>query len=199
MSTDTTTAPGYPLRYDVEYPGKHSRLLNGLWPIKLILAVPHLLILYALGAVASLMILISFFAILFTKKYPKGLFDFVVNVYRWNANVGAYLGMLRDEYPPFSWEPGKYPVTYEVDYPDELGRFAPLYKWLLAIPNIIVLYLVVIVAILLWVVAWFAIVITGKMPQGIFNFLTGVSRWSYRTSAYYAQLLTDAYPPFSLK
>jgi hypothetical protein len=196
MAAPAMPPSGYPVRYDVEYQESHSRLLIF---VKWLLAIPHLLILYALGAVASICILIAFFAILFTKKYPKGLFDFVVNIYRWTNNVYAYIFLLRDEYPPFTWEPGKYPVTFEVDYPESLGRFAPLYKWLLAIPNLIVLYLVVIVAFFLGFIGWFAILFTGKLPRGIHDFLVGTGRWSNRLSAYYAYLFTDQYPPFSMK
>ena len=188
-------ASGYPLRYDVEYPENLSRWLIF---VKWLLAIPHFLILYALMGVANVIIFIAFFAILFTRRFPRGLFDFVVNIYRWNANVSAYVGLLRDEYPPFSWEAGKYPVTYEVDYPEQLNRWLPLVKWLLALPHYIVLMLLLIVAVLLWIVAWFAILFTGRFPQGIFNFIVGVTRWTYRVNAY-VYLLRDDYPPFSLK
>jgi hypothetical protein len=201
MSADAMAAPamppsGYPVRFDVAYPDKLSRLLIF---VKWLLAIPHLLILYALGAVAGICIFIAFFAILFTKKYPKGLFDFVVNIYRWQNNVSAYVLLLRDEYPPFTWEPGQYPVTFEVDYPDSLGRFAPLYKWLLAIPNLFVLYIVLIVAYFLVFIGWFAILFTGKLPRGIHDFVVGALRWNNRLNAYGFALLTDQYPPFSMK
>ncbi len=104
-------APGYPLRYDVEYPEELSRWLSF---VKWLLAIPHFIILYDLGVAAGVNGFFDFFAILFTKRYPQGLFDFVVNVNRWGANVGAYYGLFRDEYPPFSWEPGQFAVTYEV-------------------------------------------------------------------------------------
>ncbi len=199
MSSDamaaTPTPSGYPVRYDAQYEAKHSRLLLFF---RWLLIIPHLLVLYALGAVANIMTFIAFFAILFTKKYPRGLFDFVVNIHRWQANVGAYIFMLRDEYPPFSWEPGSYPVTFEADYPGEMARFAPLYKWLLAIPNLIVLVFVAIVAILLWFISWFAILFTGTFPKGMFDFIVGTHRWSVRLNAY-VYLLTDKYPPFSTK
>src|SRR3989304_8752615 len=138
----TAGAPGYPLRFDIEYPENLSRWLIF---VKWLLAIPHFLILYALMGVANVILFIAFFAILFTRRFPRGLFDFVVNIYRWNANVSAYVGLLRDEYPPFSWEAGKYPVTYEVDYPEQLNRWLPLIKWLLAIPHYIVLALLFIV------------------------------------------------------
>jgi len=196
MSAEATAAgaPGYPLRYDVEYPEELSRWLIF---VKWLLAIPHFIILWALSYAAAVVTFIAWFAILFTKRYPRGLFDFVVNVNRWNANVLAYYGLFRDEYPPFSWEPGQYAVTYEVDYPEELSRWLIFVKWLLAIPHFIVLLFLYIAASVAWVIAWFAILFTGRFPRGLFDFIVGVVRWQYRVNAY-ANLLRDEYPPFSL-
>jgi hypothetical protein len=190
----TATASSYPLRFDVEYPERLSR-----WKIfvKWLLAIPHIIVMYVLAILAMLFTFIAFFAILFTKRYPQGLFNFVVGFYRWNANVGAYVYLLRDEYPPFTMDAGRYPVTFEVDYPESLSRWLIFVKWLLAIANMIVLSLVGIVAVVLWVVAWFAILFTGRIPRGIFGFLVGYTRWNYRLTAY-LYLMTDKYPPFSL-
>jgi len=198
MSVETAVAgaPGYPLRFDIEYPEQLSRWLIF---VKWLLAIPHFLILYALSAVANVITFIAFFAILFTGRYPRGLFDFVVNIYRWQENVFAYYGLFRDEYPPFSWEAGKYPVTFEVDYPESLSRWLIFVKWLLAIPHIIVLFFLYIVALVVWVIVWFAILFTGRFPRGLFDFLVGVSRWSLRVNAYALLLLRDDYPPFSLR
>lgn len=187
--------PGQPVRFDIEYPEKLSRLLIF---VKWLLAIPHYIIVYVLMLVAELFIFIGCFAILFTKRFPRGLFDFVVNVNRWQANVNAYVGLMRDEYPPFSWEAGGYAVTLEIDYPEEMNRWLPLFKWLLVIPNLIVFVLFGIVAAVLWIVAWFAILFTGSMPRGIFNYLVGMQRWSTRINAY-VYLLRDDYPPFGLK
>ncbi len=197
MSVEATVAgaPGYPLRYDVEYSEELSRWLIF---VKWLLAIPHFIILYALSYAATVVTFIAWFAILFTKRYPRGLFDFVVNVNRWNANVLAYYGLFRDEYPPFSWGPGQYAVTYEVDYPEELNRWLPLIKWLLAIPHIIVLLFLFIAASVAWVIAWFAILFTKRFPRGLFDFIVGVVRWQYRVNAY-TNLLRDEYPPFSLR
>ena len=198
MSVETaiTGAPGgYPVRFDIEYPDRLSRWLIF---VKWLLAFPHFLILYALGAVAAVITFIAWFAILFTKRYPRGLFDFVVNVNRWNANVLAYYGLFRDEYPPFSWEPGNYPVTYEVDYPEELSRWLIFVKWLLAIPHFIVLMFLYIAAFVAWFIAWLAVLFTGRFPRGLFDFIVGVVRWNYRVNAY-TNLLRDDYPPFSLR
>ncbi len=197
MSAEATfaAAPGYPLRYEVVYPEEMSRWLIF---VKWLLAIPHFIILYVLSAAVNVVTLIAFFAILFTKRYPRGLFDFAVNVNRWNANVMAYLMLFRDEYPPFTWEPGEYAVTYEMDYTQELNRWLPLVKWLLAIPHFIVLGLLFIGALVALIIAWFAILFTGRFPRGLFDFVVGVHRWNYRVSAYIS-LLCDEYPPFSLR
>lgn len=188
-------AAGYPLRYEVQYPEELNRWLIF---IKWLLAIPHFIIIYALSAAANVVTFVAWFAILFTKRYPRGLFDFVVNVNRWNANVGAYAGLFRDEYPPFSWEQGEYPVTYEVEYPEELSRWLIFVKWLLAIPHFIVLGLLYVGAFVAWLIAWFAILFTKRFPRGLFDFVVGVLRWNYRVSAY-VNLLRDEYPPFSLR
>ena len=188
-------APGYPLRYEVEYPEELSRWLIF---VKGLLAIPHIIILYFLLAATNVVTFIAFFAILFTKRYPRGLFDFVVNVNRWGANVMAYQMLFRDEYPPFSWEPGEYAVTYEVDYPEEMNRWLPLVKWLLAIPHVIVLLFLFIGAYVALMIAFFAILFTKRFPRGLFDFIVGVHRWNYRVSVY-TNLQRDEYPPFSLR
>ena len=191
----TATAASYPLRYDVEYPERLSRWLIF---VKWLLAIPHFLILYALGAVAYVIIFIAWFAILFTGRYPEGLFKFVVGIYRWNANLSAYLALMRDEYPPFSMEAGRYPVTLEMDYPERLSRWLIFVKWLLVIPSVIVLMVLGLAYYVTLIIAWFAILFTGRYPKGLFGFGVGVNRWGLRVSAYAFYLFTDKYPPFSL-
>ncbi len=194
MTAETGT---YPLTFGVEYPARLSRWLIF---VKWLLAIPHLVILGALSYVVQAITFIAWFAILFTGRYPRGLFDFVVNVYRWQANLYAYVLLFRDEYPPFSWERGLYPVTFEVEYPERLSRLLIFLKWwLLAIPHYILLFLLSIVAFLAWVITWFAILITARFPKGLFDFLAGVIRWGYRVNGYAFLLLRDEYPPFSLK
>ena len=188
-------APGTPIQFDVEYPEELSRLLIF---VKWLLLIPHFFILYALGAVHAVITLIALFAILFTTKYPEGLFKIALGILRWQANVNAYFLLQRDEYPPFSWDAGEYPLTLEVEYPDTLNRWAPLYKWLLAIPNMIVLVVLGFVAYILVFFSWFAILFTGKFPSGLFDFVVGTQRWSLRLNAY-IYLMRDEYPPFSLK
>jgi len=191
----TATAASYPLRYDVEYPERLSR-----WKIfvKWLLVIPNAIVLYVLALVAYLLMVVAWFAILFSGRYPQALFNFVVGFYRWNANVGAYLLLMRDEYPPFTMEAGRYPVTFEVDYPERLSRWLIFVKWLLVIPNIVVLMVLLLAYEVTLVIAWFAILFTGRYPKGLFDFGVGVMRWNMRASAY-VYLLRDEYPPFSLK
>jgi hypothetical protein len=190
----TATAASYPLRYDVEYPERLSR-----WKIfvKWLLVIPNAIVLYVLALVAYLLTVVAWFAILFTGRFPQGLFNFVVGVYRWSANVGAYMLLMRDEYPPFTMEAGRYPVTYEVDYPDRLSRWLIFVKWLFVIPNMIVLMVLLLAYYVTLIIAWFAILFTGRYPKGLFSFGVGVMRWNMRASAY-MYFLRDEYPPFSL-
>lgn len=191
----TSDAPQYPLRFDVQYPTELNRWLP---LVKWLLAIPHLIIVNALVNVAYAIQIIAFFAILFTTKFPQSLFDFVVNIYRWQANTHSYVLFMRDEYPPFSWEPGQYPVDFEIDYPQELNRWLPLVKWILAVPHYVVLFFLFIAAFAVWVIVFFAILITATYPRGMFDFLVGVLRWGYRVNAY-VFFMRDEYPPFSLK
>jgi hypothetical protein len=186
--------PGaYPVRFDVEYPAKLSRLTT---LARLILAIPQLLIIYALSTVVGIVTLIAWFAILFTRRYPKGLFELVVSFNRWSANVYAYVALLRDEYPPFSTDPSRYPVTYEVDYPEKLSRWLIFVKWFLVLLHQFVLQFLGLFAFLAAVIAWFAILITGRFPRSFFNYIVGVMRWYLRVGAY-SSLLRDEFPPFS--
>jgi len=186
--------PGaYPVRFDVEYPEKLSRLST---LARLVLAIPQLLVIYALGTVVGIVTFIAWFAILFTRRYPKGLFDLVVSFNRWMANVYAYSALLRDEYPPFATDPGRYPVTYEVDYPEKLSRWLIFVKWYLVLLHQIVLYFLGFFALVSALIAWIAILITGRFPRGLFNYIVGVMRWYVRVTAY-SSLMRDEFPPFS--
>ncbi len=189
------TAVSYPVRFDVPYP---RRLSRGLIFVKWLLAAPHYVLLrYAFGPLQLACSGIAFFWILFTERYPRGLFDLWVGTARWSAQVGVYTGLMRDAYPPFSWAPGAYPVTYEVDYPEHLSRWLIFVKWLLLVPHYIVLLALWIAAIVGYIIAFFAILFTEQFPRGLFDFLVGVDRWTYRVVAYFA-LLRDEYPPFGL-
>jgi hypothetical protein len=180
------------LQFDVAYP---ERLSRGLIFIKWLLIIPHLVVLYFLQLALNLTTFIGFFAILFTGKYPRGLWDFGVMVMTWQARIAAYMLLQRDEYPPFG--DGDYPVLFHLDYPQRLSRGLIFIKWLLIIPHLIVLSILGIAAGIVWIIAWFAILFTGNYPRSLFDFTTGVSRWAHRVNVY-TYLLTDAYPPFTM-
>jgi hypothetical protein len=162
------------LAYEVAYPARLSRLRIF---VKWLLVIPHLFALWALGLVLMLTTVFAWFAILVTGRYPRPLWDFAVNTLRWGANVGAYMNLQRDEYPPFSGT-ALYPVRFQLDYPARLSRLLIFLKGILLIPHFIVYYLVNLLLAVVLVIAWFAILITGRFPRGLFDFVSGASRWS---------------------
>jgi len=181
---------------------------RGWWLIKWLLAIPHYIILAFLWIAFIVVSIIAFFSILFTAKYPKGLFNFNVGVMRWTWRVGfySYQALGTDKYPPFTLKAGGYPADLEVPYPETLSRGLVLVKWwLLAIPQYIVVgifqgglgYRYGGLVFILAIFAAVALLFTGKYPKDIFNFVIGMNRWSYRVTAY-AALMTDHYPPFRL-
>ena len=132
-------------------------------------------------------------------RYPRWWFDFARELTRFGARVGSYLALLTDRYPSTVDEQS---VHLEIDYPEverDLNRWLPLVKWILAIPHYVVLFFLIIGAIIAVVIAWFAILITGRYPKPLFDYVVGVGRWSLRVNAYAFLLVTDRYPPFSLK
>jgi hypothetical protein len=189
-----TAASAYPVTFEVEYPEKLSRWLIF---VKWLLAFPHWLILGVFGYLVELTTFISWFAILFTGRYPKALFDLAVVYLRWSARATAYVALLRDDYPPFGGGSPEYPVRFNVEYPEKLSRLLIFVKWLLAIPHLVILALLGVVGFVVYVIAWFAILFTGRFPRSLFDFLVGIGRWSVRVNAY-IYLLRDDYPPFSL-
>jgi hypothetical protein len=137
--------------------------------------------------------------IVFRQRYPRWWFDFARELTRFGARVTAYVALLSDDYPSTVEEQK---VHLEIDYPDaarDLNRWLPLVKWFLAIPHFIVLVLLSLAAVFAVVLAWFAILFTGRYPRGLFDFVVGVGRWGLRVEAYAILLVTDRYPPFSLR
>ena len=206
----TSDAPDYPVRFDVARPASQSRLTNfplgiGFF-IRAILLIPHFIILYFLQIVATLIYFIATFAILFTGKYPEGMFNFFVGYMRWSANIYGYLLSLLDRYPPFSLdEQPDYPLKFQAAYPERSSRLLnfPLFiglavKFILLIPHLIIVWFLYMAAVIVVFVAQFAILFTGSFPEGMHGFVVGVGRWYNRITAY-AFGLTDKYPPFSLK
>jgi hypothetical protein len=137
--------------------------------------------------------------IVFRQRYPRWWFDFSRELTRFASRVGAYLFLLTDQYPSTVDEQS---VHLEIDYPDvqsDLNRWMPLVKWLLVIPHYIVLFFLGIAALFTAMIAWFAILVTGQYPRALFDFVVGVGRWGLRVYAYAILLVTDRYPPFSLR
>jgi hypothetical protein len=168
-----------------------------------LLVVPHLLISSALQMLRSVLQFLSLFTILFTKKIPPAFFDLIVMSMRYQWRASSYMLFMREDYPPFEFEAsaeddGSDPATFSVEYPEELNRFLPLVKFLFSIPHFVVLAIYALGAIFAWLGSFFAVLFTGRYPEGIRNYLVGVSRYGNRVFAYFG-FLRDEYPPFSLK
>jgi hypothetical protein len=188
---------------------------------RLILAIPHLLLVGGpiggalvwtsggtnnrlnwgsvgvLGAVAAVVSVIAWFAILFTGQYPTGLWKLAAFYLRWRVRALAYTSLLRDEYPPFG--DGEYPATLVLNEPTPpRDRVSVAFRLILAIPQLIVVWALGIAWLLTTIVAWFSILLTGRYPAGLYSFGVGVLRWSTRVEAYLL-LLYDQYPPFALE
>jgi hypothetical protein len=200
----------YPVTFDVDYP---ARPLNRLTTaFRIFVAIPILIVIGALGTETidannkamtdmtiggGLVFLPLVLMIVFRQKYPRWWFDWNLNLLRFSNRVSAYLALLDDRYPSTDEEQA---VHLDFPYPDaqQLNRWLPLIKWLLAIPHYFVLIFLGIGALVAVIVAWFAILFTGAYPRGLFDYVVGVIRWSNRVSGYAFALVTDEYPPFRL-
>lgn len=206
----------YPATFHVDYEEKHDRLTT---LFRIIWTIPVLILLSVLTSSGSgtmmgkagkeitnsgASISLGLFAatalmIVFRERYPKWWFDFSLELHRFTARVGSYLFLLTDRYPSTT---DKQSVSLNFEYPDvkkDLNRWLPLVKWLLALPHYLVLFILIIAAIISTIIAWFSILFTGRYPKTLFDFVEGVGRWSARVEAYGFMLVTDKYPPFSLK
>jgi hypothetical protein len=218
---DTQSASSYPARLDVDYPEKLDRVTTFF---RLIWVIPIAVVLSLLSATGSSTVRVvtetgdtlsevtrtgggitsGLFAatvlmIVVRERYPRWWFDFARELTRFGARIGAYMALLTDRYPSTVDEQS---VHLEIDYPDvsrDLNRWMPLVKWFLAIPHYVVLFFLAIGAVLAVIVAWFAILFTGTYPRALFDYVVGVGRWGLRVQVYAALLVTDEYPPFSLR
>jgi Domain of unknown function (DUF4389) len=219
-TTDTRSTP-YAARLSVDYPERLDRVTTAF---RLLWVIPIAIVLSALTAQATSTVTIvnttgqvvaqvnrtgagiagglfaaTLLMILFRQRYPRWWYDFALQLNRFSARVGAYLALLTDRYPSTEDEQA---VHLDLDYPDaqrDLNRWLPLVKWLLAIPHLIVLAVLALGAVIAVLVAWFAILFTGRYPRALFEYVVGVGRWALRVQAYATLLVTDKYPPFTLK
>jgi Domain of unknown function (DUF4389) len=202
----------YPLEYDVDYPDRKLNRLTSAF--RLLTAIPIVIVLTAIAGfteattggdtttlVASgsaVLFLPPLLMILFRGKYPRWWYDFNVELLRFQNRVGVYVALMDDRYPSTD---ERQSVRLDVAYPDASGlkRGLPLVKWLLAVPHYVVLAVLYTGAVVAVVIAWFAILFTGRFPRSIFDYLVGVGRWTNRVTAYALLLMTDQYPPFRLR
>ncbi|TMC31225.1 MAG: DUF4389 domain-containing protein [Chloroflexi bacterium] len=200
----------YPVQFDVDFPARPLDRLTTAF--RIFVAIPILVLLgfltrdtlqgdhdmtFTFASGASLLFVPLLLMILFRQKYPRWWFDWNLNLFRFSNRVTAYLALLDDRYPSTDEEQA---VHLNLAYPDarQLNRWLPLVKWFLAIPHYVVLLFLGIGAVVAVIVAWFAIVFTGRYPQNLFRYVVGVLRWSNRVTGYAFLLVTDQYPPFQL-
>jgi hypothetical protein len=204
----------YPATLSIDYPGRPLNRLTSFFRIIMVIPIAIILGLITTAmfqwdngntaqgwelSTAGFVVLPLILMILFRKKYPKWWFEWNLALTRFSYRVSAYILLLRDEYPSTDEEQA---VHLDLFYPDaktELMRGMPLIKWFLAIPHLIILVFLSFAAIICVIIAWFAILFTGRYPKGLFNFVVGVERWNLRVAAYMLLLITDKYPPFSLE
>ncbi|HIF35346.1 MAG TPA: DUF4389 domain-containing protein [Candidatus Thioglobus sp.] len=186
----------YPVNLNIDYPEKSNKLTA---LIRLVLIIPIVIILALISSYAEALSLAVALMILFREKYPKWWFDWNLALSKFWLRIAAYGLLIRDEYPSTEDDQA---IQVEIPYPDvknDLNRWMPLVKWILAIPHLIALLFIFIAVVFCSVFAWFAILFTGKYPKVIFDFVEGFLRWSLRVNAYVFLLTTDEYPPFRLR
>jgi hypothetical protein len=193
--------PAYPASFGFDPP---ERVANWRPLVSGLLAIPHLLVLEALQAAAQILAVISWFAILFTGRLPAGIARFQAMYLRYSIRTATYTGFLREEYPPFTLDttttdPGDDPrARVDVDPQiEDRNRVTTGFRLILAIPHVIVLAVLGIALAVVLIIAFFAVLFTGRWPEALRTFALGVGRWWLRVQVYLL-LLTDDYPPFTL-
>jgi hypothetical protein len=207
---------GYPVQFSVDYPDRALDRLTTAFRIFTVIPIAIVLaaisggagndvqmngrngsMAFAAGA-GGLLFLAPLLMILFRQKYPRWWFDWNLGLLRFSNRVSAYLALMNDTYPSTDEEQSVHLDLPYPDVPSDLNRWLPLVKWLLAIPHYIVLIVLGIAAFVAVIIAWFAILFTGRYPRGLFDFVEGVLRWNNRVVGYSLVLVTDQYPPFRL-
>jgi len=201
----------YPVRFSIDYPDRDLDRVSTF--LRIFMAIPVVILLGSVSGstwqwssknaeiaagTGGLLFLGPMLMILFRQKYPRWWFDWNLELQRFSNRVGAYLLLMDDRYPSTDDQQA---VHLGYDYPDvarDLNRWLPLVKWFLAIPHYIVLFFLNLGAVLAVIGAWFAILLTGRYPRGLFDFVEGVFRWNNRVAGYAVILVTDVYPPFRL-
>jgi Domain of unknown function (DUF4389) len=206
--------PAYPVTLSVEYPDRPLDRLTTAF--RIFVAIPIMIVLgavsgttwsfysssgtvHVVAGAGGLLFLGPLLMILFRQKYPRWWFDWNLELQRFTNRVLVYVLLMDDRYPSTDQEQALHLDYVYPDVPGDLNRFLPLVKWLLVIPHFIVLAFLWIAVFFVVIVAWFAILFTGRYPRGIFDFVEGVVRWGQRVVAYAFTLVTDRYPPFSLR
>lgn len=180
------------VQYDISYQEKRSRikvLLRG------ILMIPHFVVWYVLSFCSGLATIVHWFAQVITGKRIPGIFNFANNVNGYTTRMMSYAGLMFDEYPGWLQDDGKTPTTYSLAYVEPVNRLTVLLRIFWMIPALVIGYVLILAAYVVLIIAWFAIVITGKFPRGMFDFSLKVHRYMSQYSAY-GSLLTDVYPKF---
>ena len=199
---------GFPATLEIDYPDRELDRLTTVFRLFTVIPIAVILALLTRGTVhagaanhvvgsGGIVFLATVLMLLFRQKYPRWWFDWNLALTRFSTRVAVYLALLRDEYPSADDEQA---VHIQIPYPDakqELNRWLPLVKWFLAIPHYVVLWFLSIAAFFCVIIAWFAILFTGRYPRSLFDFVVGVFRWWLRVAAYAFLLSTDRYPPFS--
>ncbi len=185
-------SPVYPAGLEITYPSELNRWLP---LIKWLLVVPHFIALFFVGIGAFFVAVYGFFAVLFTGRWPRGAFDYLVGTVRWVYRVVAYFHLMTDAYPPFSLaDDPDYPVRLNIEYPAHIANWRPLVQWLLAIPYLFIAGVLYWLTGVLTIVAFFTVIFTKQIPRGVFELMVPGMRWNLRGNAY-AYFMTERYPP----
>lgn len=183
----------YPVDVDAQLLPEYSRFMP---LIKWLIVIPHYVVLFFLGIGAAFVAFIAFFATLFTARYPEGMWNYMYGVQRWAMRVMAYVMLITDKYPPFTLqETPDDTIQLKAEYPERVSRWRPFFAWLIVIPYMIVASLIFMVAQICSFFAFFTIIFTRKIPEGLFNVIRNGFTW-YMRANFYSYWMSTEYPPF---